>query len=82
MQVLDVAQLAGFLISFTLAMSSVTHIFTRQMYSCIQSKTTSSETLKVPIKFLDEVRFWIQHINAFNGYAIQKPVTYSKVIFL
>ena len=40
-KVLDAGQLAGFLISFTLTMGSVTCIFTRRMYSCIQSKTTS-----------------------------------------
>ena len=56
-RVSDVARIAGFLISFALAMGSVTRIFTRQMYLCVQMRSSWSERLHVSSEFLDEVRF-------------------------
>ena len=43
---------------------------------CVQMRSSWSDRLSVSSEFLDEVRFWIRHIDAFNhnGYAIRKIV--------
>ena len=60
-------------------MGSVTQIFTRQMHLCVQMRSSWSDRLFLSSELLDEVRFWIG-IDVFNGYAIRKIVTCSKVI--
>ena len=55
-------------------MDGVTRIFTRQMYLCVHMRSSWSDRFFVSTEFLDEVRFWIRHIDAFNGHAIRKIV--------
>ena len=69
-RVSDVARIAGFLISFTLAMGSVTRIFTRQMYLCVQMRSSWSERLHVSSEFLEKSDFGfgiLMHLTAMRS---------------
>ena len=64
----ELARLAGFITSMSLAVGPIALLFTRQMHFSIQPRSSwdvFSEAL------LQELKFWLEHIDAFNGYSIR-----------
>ena len=67
----ELARLAGFIISLSLAVGPISRLFTRQMYFFIQSRPAWDISFTFPGALLQELKFWLQHIDSFNGYSIR-----------
>jgi len=77
LSVRDVARVSGFVISLTLALGPVARLFTRQMYFFIQFRKSWDDVLVAPEGVLQELKFWLTHVEAFNGYSINRPLSSS-----
>ena len=71
LSVRDVAGVSGFVISLTVALGPVFRLFTRQMYFFIQLRKSWDDVLVAPEGVLQELKFWLTHVEAFNHMAIQ-----------
>ena len=67
----ELARLAGFIISLSLAVGPIARLFTRQMYFFIQSRPSWDVSFTFSEALLQELKFWLQHIDSFNGYSIR-----------
>ena len=76
----DVASLSGFVISLGLALGPVARLFTRQMYFFIQSRQSWNDILPASEGVLQELQFWLNHVEAFNGYPINRPLCFSAIL--
>ena len=66
----ELARLAGFIISLSLAVGPIARLFTRQMFFFIQSRPSWDVSLTFSETLLQERKCWLQHIDSFNGYSI------------
>ena len=80
LRVRNVASVCGFVISLTVALGPVARLFTRQMYFFIQMRDLWNDVLPAPEGVLDELRFWSNHVEAFNGYPINRPLSSSATL--
>ena len=76
----ELARIAGSLISVALAVESISHLLTRQMYLAIESRSAWDHIFLFPPALLEELKFWFCNIESFNGYSIRPPLT-SSVLF-
>ena len=67
----ELARLAGFIVSLSLAVGSIARLVTRQMYFLIQSRPSWDVSFAFSEALLQELKFWLQHIDSFNGYSIR-----------
>ena len=67
----ELARLAGFIISLSLTVGPIACLFTRQMYFFIQSRLSWDVSFTFSGALLQELKFWLQHIDSFNGYSIR-----------
>ena len=67
----ELARLTGFIISLSLAVGPIARLFTRQMYFLIQSRPSWDVSFTFSEALLQELKFWLQHIDSFNGYSIR-----------
>ena len=70
----DVARVSGFAISLTVALGPIARLFTRQMYFFIQLRHSWYDVLVAPEGVLHEFKFGVMHVEAFNGYPINRPL--------
>ena len=72
----NIARIAGYLVSMTMALGPIGRLFTRQMYYVIawQDVVTISEPVA------QEVKFWLNHVDAFNGYAIKRKFSATAIV--
>lgn len=75
LRVRDVASVSGFVISLGMALGPITKLLTRQMYSFIHIRESWDDILPANEGVLQELRFWASHIEAFNGYPINRPLS-------
>ena len=61
----DLARLAGFIISLSLAVGPIARLFTRQMHYAIQSRPSWDTRFVFSVPLLQELKFWLQNIDAF-----------------
>ena len=66
----ELAGLASFVISLSLTVGPIACLFTRQMHFFIQSRPTWDVSFTFSAALLQELKFWLQHIDSFNGYSI------------
>ncbi|CAH3032982.1 unnamed protein product, partial [Pocillopora meandrina] len=77
----ELARLAGFIISLSLAVGPIARLFTRQMYFFIQSRPSWDVSFTFSEALLQELKFWLQHINSFNGYSIRGVFSAESTIY-
>lgn len=65
----DLARIVGYLISMTIALGHM-RLFTRHMYFAITCRRSWRDHIVVSEHLAQELRFWLQHVHAFNDYAI------------
>ena len=70
LSVRDVARVSGFVISLTVALGPFARLFTRQMYFFIQLRKSWDDVLVASEGVLQELKFWLTHLEAFNGYVV------------
>ena len=80
LSVRDVARVSGFVISLTVALGPVARLFTRQMYFFVQLRKSWDDVLVAPEGVLQELKFWLTHVEAFNGYPLNRPLSSSAVL--
>ena len=66
----ELARLAGFIISLSLAVGPIARL-TRQMHFIIQSRQVWDVSFTLSEALVQELKFWLQHIDSFNGYSIR-----------
>ena len=77
----ELARLAGFVISLSLAVGPIARLFTRQMYFLIQSRPSWDVSFTFSEALLQELKFWLQHIYSFNGYSIRGVFCANSTIY-
>ena len=80
LRVRDVARVSGFVISLSVALGPIARLFTRQMYFFIQLRHSWDDVLVATEGVLHELKFWLMHVEAFNGYPINRPLSSSVVL--
>ena len=58
------------IISSFIAVGPIARLFARQMYFIIQSRPAWDVLLTFPEALQQELKFWLQYIDSFNGYSI------------
>ena len=76
----DLARLAGQIVSMTLGLGPIARLFTRQMYYRIENRICWNELIEVDSSLLEELQFWLQHVKAFNGYAISRSIASATAV--
>lgn len=76
----DLARVAGQIVSVTFGLGPIARLFTRQMYFRIENRVYWQESVSMEPALLEELRFWLQHIHAFNGYAISRSFSATSVV--
>ena len=80
LKVRRVASLSGFVISLSVALGPVARLFIRQMYFFIILRQSWNDVLVANEGVLQEFKFWLAHVVAFNGYPINRPLSSSAVL--
>ena len=77
----QLSRIAGHLSSMHQCIGPIVRLFTRNIYSEIESRTSWHDPLNLKISTRDELCFWLENLKSLNGYSIKpKPVT-TKVLF-
>ena len=87
----DIARIAGYLISMTIALRPIARLFTRHVYFVISfiyllffvisCRRSWHDHIVVSEQLAQELKFWLQHIDAFNGYAIKRKFSAMAVAY-
>ena len=77
----DLARVAGQIASMTLGLGPIARLFTRQMYFRIENRQHWHQTIVVDNPLLEELKFWLQHVHAFNGYAISRTLSATSIVY-
>ena len=77
----DLARVAGQIISMTLGLGPIARLFTRQMYFRIESRLHWHELVSIDPALLEELRFWLQHLPSFIGYAISRSLSATSIVY-
>ena len=80
LRVRDVARVSGFMTFLTLTLGPIARLFVRQMYFFIQLRHSWDDVLVAAVGVLQELKFWPMHVEAFNGYPINRPLSSSVVL--
>ena len=67
----ELVSLASFIISLFFAVGPIACLFTRQMFFLIQSRPSWDVSFTFSEALLQELKFWLQHIDSFFGYSIR-----------
>lgn len=78
---LELARIAGSIISVALAVGPISRLLTRQMYFAIETRSAWDNTIYFSPSLLLELRFWFCNIDCFNGYSIRPPLATHTVVF-
>ena len=77
----SLARLAGFIISLSLAVGPIARIFTRQMHYAIHTRPSWDATFVFSDPLMQELRFWLQNIRAFEGFPLKPTFCADSVLF-
>ena len=76
----ELARIAGSMISVASAMGPISRLLTRQMCLVIESRSAWDHILRFSPVLLEELRFWYNNIDSFNGYSL-RPLFDSSTVF-
>ena len=71
----------GSIISVALAVGPISRLVTKQMYLAIELRSAWGHTLRFSAALFDELRFWYNNIDLFNGSSLHPPPDSSTVVF-
>ena len=77
----DIARISGYLVAMTIALGPIARLFTRQMYFVIACRRSWQDHVFVSEHLAQELKFWLQHVDAFNGYAIKKTFSATAIVY-
>ena len=77
----EIAKIAGTLISMSPAIGSLTRLFTRKIYSFIDTSCTWDRNHTLDHGTISELKFWQQNLTHVNGYAIKNTYAITKIIY-
>ena len=77
----SLACLAGFIISLSLAVGPIARIFTRQMHYAIHARPSWDATFVFSDPLIQELKFWLQNIRAFEGFPLKPTFCADSVLF-
>lgn len=77
----SLARLAGFIISLFLAVGPIARIFTRQMHYAIHARPSWDATFVFSDPLMQELKFWLQNIRAFEGFPLKPIFCADSVLF-
>ena len=80
LRVRNVASICGFVISFSSALGTIARLFTRQMYAFVESRMSWNDTMSANGGVLQELQFWSENIDAFNGYPIHRGMSFHATV--
>ncbi len=76
-----ISRIAGQVISMGPAIGPLTRLFTRRMYAFIESSNTWDGIHRVDHEVGKELKFWLDNLDAVNGYHIKRSHAYTKVVY-
>ena len=66
----------------TLGLGPIARLFTRQMYFRIAHSSHWHQCIDIDAALADELKFWLNHVSAFNGYNISRNLaTVTSVVY-
>ena len=77
----DLAKFAGFINSLYLAVGPIARLFTRLMYYAINSRPSWDSIFTISGALLEEMQFWLQNTDAFNGFPIRRHIATSISVY-
>ena len=77
----DIARIAGYIVSMTIAIGSIARLFTKQMYHTTTQRNSWSDYVSISEPLRQELKFGLQHVDAFNGYAIQRKFSATAIVY-
>lgn len=77
----EIAKIAGFLQSLTLAIGPVCRLFSRQMYLAIANRTFWDCHFALSPELIEELRFWVTNLCVFNAYTIRPKLSFDYAIY-
>ena len=77
----ELAKIAGFIISLSLAVGPATRLFTRQMYFSIVHRTSWDQKIFINSSLEKELQFWHKNLDYFQGYPIKEPVAACPAVY-
>lgn len=76
----DIARIAAYLISLTIALGPISRFFTRHMYFVIAFRRSWRDYVYVSDHLSQELKFGLQRVDAFNGYHIRTKFCATAVV--
>ena len=77
-----IASIVGKIIAMGLGLGPVTRLRTRALYQLLDVRTTWHDMLRLDDKAIDEVKFWMNSINSFNGQSIWKSASAVRLVYI
>ena len=77
----DIARISGDLVAMTIALGPIARLFTRQMYFVIANRISWRGHVVVSEPLAQELKFWLHHVDAFNGYAIKRKFSATAIVY-
>lgn len=77
----SIARIAGYLVSMTIALGPIARLFTRQMYYMIARRESWRDVITLSEPVAQELKFWLNHVDAFSGYAIQRKFSATAIVY-
>ena len=81
LSVRQLANVCGYVNSLSLALGLVVRLFTRQMYICIESRSSWNDHVSAPLGVKEELQFWLDNLHYFNRYTILRSFTSTAILF-
>lgn len=77
----DIARIAGYIISMTIALGPIARFFTRHMYFVIAFRRSWRDYVYVSEHLSHELKFGLQRVDAFNGYHTKRKFCATAVVY-
>ena len=77
----DIARIAGYIISMTIALGPIARFFTRHMYFVIAFRRSWRDYVYVSEHLSHELKLGLQRVDAFNGYHFKRKFCATAVVY-
>lgn len=75
------ARITGKIISMALALGPVTRLMTRSLYAVLNDRSLWCQNLLLTMEATEELSFWLEHIDKFNGQNIWPKASAVRVVY-
>ena len=80
-QATALARITGKIVSMALALGPVTRLMTRNLYTVLNARRSWCQHLLLTADAIEELSFWLEHINKFNGQNIWSKASAVQVVY-